>query len=195
MQKTQLLRPWEWKIFVAVIVSIGVFMLLTSYQEQPLASGIFLCTVAVFLFGLALDMRTTRIRKGMLILGIGVITGMLYKLALKPAMKCALSLVYLDEPCVLDLAEYVNGFITANTIDTLILLITIACGGVGGSILAAHCDVTATDAKNTSAAAPSNIQTLLESIESKLDRQNLKLNLVCAGAFGVLLLVIVRVFS
>lgn len=193
MKPKQLPMHGDWILFIGVIVAVFVFAAKVPYNEQPIATGGFLCLIAVILFGLALDMRTPRVRKGILIIGLGVITTMLYKFGVAVNMECALKLSYDPETCKLDLPDY--GFIAANTIDTVILLISIACGGIGGSILAAHGDVTATDAKSAAPADPGDIQTLLESIDSKLDRQNAKLNLVCAGAFGVLLLVIVRVFS
>lgn len=193
MKMKQLFKPWEWIVLFCVIVAIICFALTVPFIRWPLTTGGFLCVVAVILFGLALDMRAPRVRKGTLIIGLGVITSMVYKLGVAQQLKCALELCHEAGTCTANVPADV--FIPANTIDTVILLISIACGGVGGSMLAAHGDVTATDANSTSPAGPGDIQTLLESIENKLDRQNFKLNLVCAGAFGVLLLVIVRVFS
>lgn len=193
MKMRQWFKTWEWAVLFCVVVAIVVYAKTVSISEWPLATGGFLCVVAVLLFGLLLDMKTLRVRKGILIIGLGVITSMVYKFGVAEYVKCALELTHASGMCKVDVPPSV--FITANTIDTVVLLLSIACGGVGGSILAAHGDVTATDAKSAPPANPGDIHTLLESIESKLNRQNAKLNLVCAGAFGVLLLVIVRVFS
>jgi hypothetical protein len=193
MKMTQWFKSWEWAVLFLVIVVIVVYAKTVSISQWPLATGGVLCVAAVLLFGLLLDMKTLRVRKGILMVGLGVITSMVYKFGVAEYMKCALELTHAPGTCTDPVPPSV--FIKANTIDTLVLLITIACGGVGGSILAAHGDVTATDAKSTAPAHPGDIQALLESIDSKLDRQNLKLNLVCGGAFLVLLLVIVRVFS
>lgn len=193
MKIKQWFESWEWVVLFGVIVAIVLYAKNVSISQWPLATGGFLCVVAVLLFGLLLNMKTLRIRKGILMIGLGVITSMVYKFGVAEYMKCALELTHAPGTCTAYVPVHV--FTAANTIDTVILLITIACGGVGGSILAAHGDVTATDAKGAPPANPGDIQTLLESIESKLDRQNLKLNLVCGAAFLVLLLVIVRVFS
>ena len=193
MKMTQWFKSWEWAVLFLVIVVIVVYAKTVSISQWPLATGGVLCVAAVLLFGLLLNMKTLRIRKGILMIGLGVITSMVYKFGVAEYMKCALELTHAPGTCTAYVPVYV--FTAANTIDTVILLMTIACGGVGGSILAAHGDVTATDAKGAPPASPGDIQTLLESIDSKLDRQNLKLNLVCGGAFLVLLLVIVRVFS
>ena len=193
MKMTQWFKSWEWAVLFLVIVVIVVYAKTVSISQWPLATGGVLCVAAVLLFGLLLDMKTLRVRKGILMVGLGVITSMVYKFGVAEYMKCALELTHAPGTCTDPVPAAV--FIKANTIDTVVLLISIACGGVGGSILAAHGDVTATDAKGAPPANPGDIQTLLESIESKLDRQNLKLNLVCGGAFLVLLLVIVRVFS
>lgn len=193
MKMKQWFKSWEWAVLFLVIVVVVVYAKTVSISEWPLATGGVLCVAAVLLFGLLLDMKTLRVRKGILMIGLGVITSMVYKFGVAEYMKCALELTHAPGTCPDPVPPSV--FIKANTIDTLVLLISIACGGVGGSILAAHGDVTATDAKSAPPANPGDIHTLLESIESKLDRQNAKLNLVCAGAFGVLLLVIVRVFS
>jgi hypothetical protein len=193
MKMKQWFKPWEWGVLFCVMVAIVLYGATVSISQQPLTTGGFMCVVAVLLFGLLLDMKTLRVRKGILMIGLGVITSMAYKFGVAEYMKCALELTHEPGTCTDSVPPFV--FITANTIETVILLISIACGGVGGSILAAHGDVTATDAKSAAPANPGDIQTLLESIDSKLDRQNAKLNLVCAGAFGVLLLVIVRVFS
>jgi len=193
MKMKQWFKPWEWGVLFCVIVAIVLYAKTVPISQWPLATGGFLCVVTVLLFGLLLDMKTLRVRKGILMIGLGVITSMIYKFGVAEYMKCALELTHEPGTCTDSVPPFV--FITANTIETVILLISIACGGVGGSILAAHGDVTATDAKSAAPANPGDIQTLLESIDSKLDRQNAKLNLVCAGAFGVLLLVIVRVFS
>lgn len=186
-------KSWEWAVLFLVIVVVVVYAKTVSISEWPLATGGVLCVATVLLFGLLLDMKTLRVRKGILMIGLGVITSMVYKFGVAEYMKCALELTHAPGTCPDPVPPTV--FIKANTIDTVVLLISIACGGVGGSILAAHGDVTATDAKSAPPANPGDIHTLLESIDSKLDRQNAKLNLVCAGAFGVLLLVIVRVFS
>jgi len=193
MKMKHCFKRWEWGVLYFVIAVIVLYWIIVPFAEWPLTTGGFLCGGAALLLGLLLDMKTLRIPKGTLMIGLAVITSMVYKFGVAEHVKCALELTHAPGTCTDPVPLHV--FITATIIDTVILVITIACGGVGGSILAAHGDVSTTDAKSSSPANSGDIQTLLESIESKLDRQNLKLNLVCGGAFLVLLLVIVRVFS
>lgn len=189
------LRPWEWCVLFVVVAAVIAYVLIVPFMTWPLVTGGGLLVVSTLLFGLALDMKTTRIRKGVLTIGLGVITVMIYNLAVKEPIKCALVMSYEPSTCVLDFSQTVNGFIAANTIDTMVLLISLACGGVGGSILAAHGDKTATDSQASSHSNASDVTPLIESIIQKLDRQNRKINMISVGAVLVLFVLVVRVFA
>ena len=173
----EVFKPWEWIVLVVSIVFIIVFVNLVDFVKKPLITGIVLCSVAVVFFGLTLDMRTTRIRKGICIIGVGVITAMIYNLAIKAQVMCALALSYNSKECDLGFSG-ANGFIAANTIDNMILLISLACAGAGGSIIAAHGDRNSTDTHPLQPSAATDIKPLIESVIRKLDRQNGKINLI-----------------
>lgn len=72
MKIKQWFESWEWVVLFGVIVAIVLYAKNVSISQWPLATGGFLCVVAVLLFGLLLNMKTLRIRKGILMIGLEV---------------------------------------------------------------------------------------------------------------------------
>jgi hypothetical protein len=175
------LKKIEWGLFAITVVSIFAYTTFVPAGKHPLATGTFICIVATIFFGLALDMRTTRIIKGMLILGIGTMTNLFYSLAVKDKVECALLTTCSAEIRKQFSFSAAEGFITLHTIESIILLITVACAGAGGSIIAAHGDRTATDNQSMK---PSDIT--LQPLVGRLDKQGAKLNWILAGMVVIL---------
>ncbi|GAB6389224.1 hypothetical protein [Stutzerimonas marianensis] len=184
------LRKWEWVLFAITVVSILAYSTLVPFGKHPFSTGLFLCIVATIFLGLALDMRASRIVKGILILGIGSTINLVYGLAVREKIECALHTTCTAEIRTLFNFGIAEGFISFHTIESIILLITVACAGAGGSIIAAHGDISTTDNHSIK-----NSEINLQPVMDRLDTQSAKLTWILRGMVVILFFLFIDIVS
>lgn len=158
---------------IVLAVSVFSFIVVTSGLSlagwRTSAGGVMIVSAAL-IFPILLDMKTERVFKGYCLVGFG-------------AFIVVWHAVVVDSPLLSEVAK--------NSMQVLVQMFSIACGGAGGSIIAAHGDTSSTDAATPPGqlSFSSDSQRILN-LQSLTKKQTSWLKTLC-GLVGALIVAVV----
>jgi hypothetical protein len=170
-------------LYLAVVVLVGFLgsIYLAVLKAQPLVAGFTLILASVIMLGLVIRMSLKRMTKGLLLVGIAVLSPMIYAIAIEsqferpPAegIEWVSWLFDWDKVAVLKIGQ--------DVLKSMSTFINLACAGAGGSIIAVEGDKTIIESILTPAPVQNVEQSLIQpvidntamiqSIHTSLDRQ------------------------
>lgn len=148
--------------------------------------GALLVIVTSIVFAVLIRLRIPRFHKGFFILTLGVETTIFYNYLAKKYIICLLA-VTPDLECRKLFPDYSFYFVWANSIDNLITLLTLACAGAGGSLIAAYGDSLTSDKDTVDISDRESSRLELKEIKAQMAIFGRKLNFILIMLFIVLI--------
>jgi len=120
-----------------------LFIILLVGRFSSLVIGGALVSSASVLFVIFIRAKIPRFHKGMSIILVGLTITVFYNFLVRGDVACLLESIR-SPACEFKFADE-NDWVWVNTIDMMVQLLVIACGGAGGSLIAAYADTFASD--------------------------------------------------